>query len=278
MGDSFDVDNAPLMPYILRLQNTPPHSGTWQLSNSRPSTSCFPTSSYLHQNAASLAWAVMALLTPGYGLVLPFLFLFTIPIAILAALTTTLAFSILLFRVILVYIELALTVIPQYLLGFNLATRSVPPSATGRGRRGTRRRNSGGAVSGSITPIGGVASTQSTRHVRDYEGVGGWRLGPPSDDDDLWSKFNSRLELPADRGRRHHRSLTAGSFSVDARQRRTFSTEMMMNTAKARTPPAVSFDGFFPPTPPSPGALRRTSSAISSGSSKESSSLSLKQR
>ena len=65
----------------------------------------------------------MALLYPSYSLILPFLFIFTIPIAIFATITTTLAFSILLFRAILIYIELAFAVIPYYLLG----AKPIPP-------------------------------------------------------------------------------------------------------------------------------------------------------
>jgi hypothetical protein len=63
------------------------------------------------------------------------------------------------------------------------------------------------------------------------------------------------------------------------------SSEMMMNTAKVRTPPSVVFagDSFFPQMPPSPGALRRSSSgltglSVSSASSKASSMLNMKQK
>lgn len=231
----------------------------------------------------------MTFFNPGYGLILPFLFIFTIPLAILAALTTTLAFCILLFRVTLVYVELALTVLPQYLLGSSPPSRTRPHANSITGRRRKRRTSSTVTISGgSITPVAGGSGLGLNQHIhpiRDYEGVGGWRLGPPSDDDDLWTKINSRLELPADHGRRHKRSLTAGSMSGDGRQRRTFSFETVMNSAKARTPPSVVLgsDGFFPLMPPSPGALRRTSSgltgaSISSGSSKASSVLNLKQR
>jgi hypothetical protein len=227
----------------------------------------------------------MALLSPGYSLILPFLFLFTIPIALLAALTTTLAFSILFLRVTLVYIELALAIIPNYFLGDkasaqNLQNARFSASAIPSARR-RRPRGSSTVVSGSTTPTpGGAVSGLNlhVNHIRDYEGVGGWRLGPPSDDDDLWTKINSRLELPAEHGRRHQRSLTSGSIPG---QKRVMSSEMMMmNTGRARTPPSVLFagDSFFPQLPPSPGALRRSSSGVSSGSSKASSVLSMKQR
>jgi hypothetical protein len=238
-----------------------------------------------HQNAISSPSVEMALLGPGYGLILPFLFLFTIPIALLAALTTTIAFSILLFRVSLVYIELALTIIPNYFLGTK-STRQTLPNGTSTAtvtptRRRKRRTSSMTALSGSTTPT----PAGSAQHIRDYEGVGGWRLGPPSDDDDIWTKINSRLELPAEHGRRHQRSLTSGSIPGEGRQRRNLSSETMMNTGKVRTPPSVVFagDSFFPQMPPSPGALRRTSSgltgaSVSSASSKASSMLNMKQQ
>lgn len=235
----------------------------------------------------------MALFNPGHGLILPFLFLFTVPIALFAALTTIIAFSILLFRVTLVYIELALTIMPNYFLGPSTHSRrsyavsgaKSPTLSSTPSRRRRRRPSSTAALSGTTTPTPGGPSQVFNSHqrVRDYEGVGGWRLGPPSDDDDLWTKINSRLELPAEHGRRHQRSLTSGSMPG---QKRIMSSEMMMmNSSKARTPPSVVFggDSFFPPMPPSPGALRRSSSgltgvSVSSGSSKASSMLNMKQQ
>jgi len=59
----------------------------------------------------------MALINPVHGLVVPFLCLFTIPLAIFAGITTTLAFSVLMFRVAVVYLDIALAMIPQYFMG-----------------------------------------------------------------------------------------------------------------------------------------------------------------
>ncbi|KAK3352366.1 hypothetical protein B0T25DRAFT_184197 [Lasiosphaeria hispida] len=56
----------------------------------------------------------MTLLNPIHGLVVPFLCVFTIPLAIFAGITTTLAFSVLMFRVAVVYLDIALALIPQY--------------------------------------------------------------------------------------------------------------------------------------------------------------------
>lgn len=81
----------------------------------------------------------MALLNPVYGLVVPFLFLVTIPLAILAGITTTIAFSVLMFRVALVYLDIAVNLVPQYIAGrpvyplfrgyANPATVSAAPAA-----------------------------------------------------------------------------------------------------------------------------------------------------
>ena len=125
----------------------------------------------------------------------------------------------------------------------------------------------------------GLGLSQSVGPTRDFEGVGGWRIGDASDDEALWTNMNSRLELPAHHERRHQRSLTGeAKFS-------SFSPEM--NTARPRTPPThgsvFQSDGYFPQIPTSPKLKRSasgiTGTSISSGSSKGSSAvLSMKQR
>jgi hypothetical protein len=231
----------------------------------------------------------MTLLNPFYSLTLPFLFIFTIPIAIFAIITTVIAFNILLFRAVLIYIELALAVVPYYLLGPKTPTKSIQTpkqnSTVTHVKRRKRRSSSSSALSaGSITPTPGnteLGLSQSIGAARDFEGVGGWRIGDASDDD-TWTKINSRLDLNVDHVRRHRRSLTGPR---DARQNRSYSPEAVMNSSRARTPPSTAFvgEGYFPQVPPSPRALKRTSSVLtgasgSSGSSKGSSMLSMKQR
>ena len=240
----------------------------------------------------------MALLNPVYSLILPFLFVFTVPIAILATITTTLAFSILAFRVILVYIELAIAVIPHYLLGRKFTSSkplqrnisfSNPSFVPGR-RRKRRSGSSSSSLSaaGSITPVqgeNGIGLSQSIGPTRDYEGVGGWRLDNPSDDDALWTSINSRLELPADHVRRHHRSMTSGSTPGDARQNRSYSPEAMMNTSRTRTPPnsAIGGEGYFPDVPVLKSVQRTvapscTGSTLQSGGRSRGSVLHMKQK
>ncbi|KAF8859096.1 hypothetical protein BDZ45DRAFT_650521 [Acephala macrosclerotiorum] len=230
----------------------------------------------------------MALLNPIYSLILPFLFFFTIPIAILASITTACAFSVLLFRVIIVYIELVLAVIPYYLLGAKSTakqlqrTKSLTNTSGGRRKRRRGSTSSNVSATGIITPVSSDSVMGlSAGPTRDYEGVGGWRIDNPSDDDALWTKINSRLELPADHVRRHHRSLTSSSIPGGiSRVNRSYSPETVMNTSRARTPPssAIVGEGYFPHVPISPKASKRNSSATGSSTSSKGSGLSIKQK
>lgn len=69
----------------------------------------------------------MALLNPVYGLIVPFLFVVTIPLAIFAGVTTVLAFTVLMFRVAVVYLDIAVNMVPQYVTG-----RRIYPFPGGR--------------------------------------------------------------------------------------------------------------------------------------------------
>ncbi|KAK3318330.1 hypothetical protein B0H66DRAFT_602924 [Apodospora peruviana] len=101
----------------------------------------------------------MALLNPVHGLVVPFLCFFTIPLAILAGITTTLAFTVLMFRVAVVYLDIALAMIPQYVI-----TRSRPrgvhatTTTTTTTALHTHRRVGGG----NVTPISAHGSSSSS--------------------------------------------------------------------------------------------------------------------
>ena len=68
----------------------------------------------------------MALLNPVYGLIVPFLFVVTLPLAIFAGITTTIAFALLMFRVVIVYLDLALHLIPQYFAGGQRGLHALP--------------------------------------------------------------------------------------------------------------------------------------------------------
>jgi hypothetical protein len=197
----------------------------------------------------------------------------------------------------LVYAELAVAVIPYYLLGIATPKQSLPRTksfsnpAAALVRRRKRRSSGSGASGGSLTPVASDVNfglNQSIGPQRDFEGVGGWRLDVPSEDDSLWTSFNSRLELPADHVRRHRRSLTSGSMPSERRRGdRSYSPEATItspNTSRARTPPTLTTgEGYFSSQPGSPKVLKKTLSnmtatSLSSGSSKGSGCLSMKQQ
>ncbi|KAG6019421.1 hypothetical protein E4U41_003260 [Claviceps citrina] len=251
----------------------------------------------------------MVLLNPVHAFVVPFLFVVTVPLAVLAGITTTLAFSLLISRVIIVYLDVALSFIPQSLARFTSHRRHVrlqdglpAPAASAHSTassngdsprasplhqqphfQGRRRRRPSSIVSflssgGSTTPVGdfGLGLVPSVGPERDFEGIGGWRVG---DDDELWTTINSRRELP-DRGfvRHHYRSASGGGATtpgdggvlmMKTRRRspeaRAGAIASSPNSSRARTPSASRFqslttigntDGYFAFSP-SPKASKR---------------------
>jgi len=116
------------------------------------------------------------------------------------------------------------------------------------------------------------------------------------EEDALWSNINSRLELPADHGGRHKRSLTGGSLPSSAMPagKRTGRNEdrdigvgggeVKSNTGRARTPPSNVLSGAGQGEGPSEkGVLMMSGSGkkrtVSSGSgSSKSSGLTMKAR
>lgn len=104
----------------------------------------------------------MALLNPVHGLVVPFLCLFTIPLAIFAGITTTLAFTVLMFRVAVVYLDIALAMIPQYFKGRSKPRMDsvAPATPLPLGRRASR--------AASIVSVSGVSPTGSVSSGRGY--------------------------------------------------------------------------------------------------------------
>jgi hypothetical protein len=251
----------------------------------------------------------MALLKQLYFLVLPLLLFTSIPLALFATLTSILALAILLFRVLLIYAELAIAVIPYYVLGFHFSSQSTnfnsvasadrsryfpitsgaystSPTSRRRLRRNSSATSDSHSHSSSITPVGSEAQlhiplSSSVGAARDFEGVGGWRVGG-ADDDVLWTSMNSRLELPADHVRRHRRSATSGSQNFIFRSEKTIlagaemATQVMeSNVGRARTPLenlAREREEYFG-VGVSPKTIKKqpsivTSTSVSSGSSK----------
>ncbi|KAK7743136.1 hypothetical protein SLS53_004221 [Cytospora paraplurivora] len=96
----------------------------------------------------------MALLNPVYGLIVPFLFIVTVPLAILAGITTTLAFSLLIFRAGLVYIDIVVNMVPQYVAG-----RPVYPLF---GNRGSYLNTGAGGGATTTTTVSSIPATTSS--------------------------------------------------------------------------------------------------------------------
>ena len=173
----------------------------------------------------------------------PVILFISIPLAIFAAFTTTLAISTLSFRAFLVYFDLASAVLHDWLHAHthtHTHTSPHPPSPLKpiptpekppcRSRRKSRRSSAASfssttTTASSISPPNlpfptagfGIYTSTSAATIRDFEGVGGWRIPDPDDDnndDESWTGLNSRLELPLmvdGRNRHHHRSRTLGS-------------------------------------------------------------------
>jgi len=224
------------------------------------------------------------MLSPIYFLGPFFFLLISVPLAICAMITTSIAVTALLIRASVVYFELGVALISscfflQKSSPITLPKSTLPPSHSGTASpirpRSARPISRSSAVSLPDAPnprlaykSGSFASLIGTGEpTRDYEGVGGWRVPGEEDEEALWIGMNSRLELPAATpgGRRHHkRSLTGGSQS----QRWSWTPEAVRISpmqSRARTPihsressNGPGPDEYFPPQP--------LSSRFSSGS------------
>lgn len=191
----------------------------------------------------------------------PVLLLISLPLAIFAAVTTSLAFSALFFRALLVYAELAAVLI-QNQFAINDAVKSISSDRKlmvsvvddKDSRRKSRRSSacSGNSNGGSMTPripeSSGLGIYGSGGIERDFEGVGGWRIPGSDDDDVLWTSMNSRLELPAivdERQHNHNRSLTSSSLSaaslITSSRPRSFARTPSSTHAAGHTSPEEYF-------------------------------------
>lgn len=190
-------------------------------------------------------------------LVSPVLLLISIPLVIFATFTTTFAISTLFFRVLMVYAELA-AVLLQNQFGTHTTPKSssaastwdAPNTEAKHVRRKSRRGSvgSGSSNGDSTTPkapeSSGLSIYSGGNAARDFEGVGGWKIPGPNDEDALWTNMYSRLELPAmveGLRRNHHRSRTSGSL-----------TSMQLPTkspvsSRARTPTSTRATGSTSP-------------------------------
>ena len=245
----------------------------------------------------------MGLLNPVHALTIPSVLLITIPLAIFAGITATLAFSVLIFRVLVVYLDLAFSLVPQSLPGLrsqSATTQRVPSStsaaAAASGSSPTRRQfhhrrrrsSASGFSGGSTSSLGerGLGLIPSVGAERDFEGVGGWRVGG-EEDDELWSNVNLKLDMPerspliGTTVRQHHRTPSGGAttpgeggylmmkgraHSPEAGGMATVRASTSPNSSRARTPtgPRLTFttgvgqiDGYFAPRNASPRETKK---------------------
>ncbi|KAF2998805.1 hypothetical protein E8E13_001283 [Curvularia kusanoi] len=175
----------------------------------------------------------------------------SVPLAIFAVVTTSVALSLLAFRGFIVYAQLGTALLSAWLSPtapkpVPLHHQLTPPDRSPPTRSRNRRRSSNGSgtssqdtsmpaprlgtKSGSFTALLGEGGP-----TRDYEGVGGWRDTGNDDEEALWMGINSRLQLPAEiPGRRHQRRHTGGhSRSPEAYR-------MSPVQSRARTPIRVA--------------------------------------
>jgi len=242
----------------------------------------------------------VAMFNPLYLLGPPALILVSIPLATFAIFTTSLAFSTLFVRVAIIYFELGIALLRSWLTveepkpPLKAQHLRQTPSPDKRSPHSTHRRRKSSALSSAASSqealqINGARvksrsfATLYTHgaEIRDYEGVGGWRLAGDGEEEALWMGMNSRLQLPAtvaERPRHHQRSLTGGS------QRRSWSPEAMRISplqSRQRTPSvtdmAVNQDEYFNVQPhkriePPAKKVRKDDRRKSSGSSSTTSS------
>lgn len=153
-----------------------------------------------------------------YIVLYPLLFFVSIPLVALAFFTTFAASSTLLFRVLLVYADLAAVLIKNQFLHPQSSKSPLSPLSPRPELSGQcgRTRSSSGDSHVSRTPrsveSSGLGIYSAGSMQRDFEGVGGWRFPNTESEDILWTSMNARLELPAlaeGRNRHHRRSITS---------------------------------------------------------------------
>lgn len=180
----------------------------------------------------------------------------SVPLAIFAVITTSIALSLLAFRGFVVYTQLGTALISAWLSpksskAVGLQLQPTPPDRSSPRRSRSRRSSSNG--SGVFTQEGttsapylGTKSGSFTALIgeggltRDYEGVGGWRDTGNEDEEALWMGINSRLQLPAEiPGRRHQRRHTGGQSPSQRWSRSPEAYRMSPVQSRARTPNRV---------------------------------------
>jgi hypothetical protein len=194
---------------------------------------------------------------PLYAVAPFIIILISVPLAIFAVVTTSIALSLLAFRGFVVYTQLGTALLGAWLSpappkpAANLHQPTSPERTSPPRNRNGRSSSNGsgtsyhdamvpvarlGPKSGSFTALLGGSEL-----TRDYEGVGGWRDTGNEDEEALWMGINSRLQLPADTpGRRHQRRHTGGQSPNQRWSRSPEDFRMSPVQSRARTPNRVA--------------------------------------
>lgn len=210
----------------------------------------------------------MGLVNPLYILTIPSLVIVSIPLAILATLTTTIAFSILFLRALAVYIDIIVSFVPQSIIpstpksdqqqlqqqqqqrqrsrSFRLTQSPSPllpssPHSSTRSLRHHRRRRSSTSAASMPVRESGLPLIPSVGAERDFEGIGGWRRvaqregngnGDYYDEDDVaWTTVNPPLQLQLPR---HHVRSASGPSGGGATT--PGDGYLMMRSGRTRSP------------------------------------------
>jgi hypothetical protein len=201
---------------------------------------------------------------PLYAFAPVVLLMISIPLAIFATVTTTIALSLLALRAFVVYVQLTVAILGAWLDPPPLKSpylRSPQPPSTYHALSTSPENGRNNASSVHAHNLGVITAQASRTHTKsdslssllgtseftkDFEGVGGWRDPGDAKEEALWMGMNSRLELPADVSpRRHRRSLTGGAIP---NQRWSWSPIQ----SRARTPVRMSLEegrDYFPTNP-----------------------------
>jgi hypothetical protein len=169
----------------------------------------------------------MGMPNPLHLLLLPLLVLLVIPLFALALLTIATSITVLVLRVVLVYVDLGIALIrvhffPSIWSPFHPLIKREPRTKGSPTPRSTTSSTAGRRKSGpqtpKVEPINPLLGSQIPD--RGFEGIGGWRDVNPDDPEDehTWLNMNSRLDLSSpstsQSGRRHRRALTSGALSL----------------------------------------------------------------
>jgi len=143
---------------------------------------------------------------PSSLVLTPILLAAVLPLMGFALLTTWIAFAALYVRALIVYVELAVILLRNYMSSTpegRLKTKSTV-SAVGTNTPKKRRKSQGSARSSqsdlSIYGHGDVPKSpfpySSLGYQRDFESVGGYNFVDDEEDEGQWIQLNSSLELP----------------------------------------------------------------------------------